>query len=256
MTDRHIEIRSRVDTAGWARQLGGFATKVLPYAASYAINGTLFAARDALRDEAKRVFDRPVAFTFKSAFGYTMARLDGVDMRARVFIKDRQSAYYHYQINGGARVPGNIGPGEKWLFMPVAPELIDGKAGGLKKNVLKGLARRASAKAAQGQALHRTTAARDAKRKRVFFAPVFGTQGIWERPERSKATMPRRRGVRQVHNLAAPRLLVAASQTQQYERPRFDYAGIVAKAQVDLPLRFSEAVEMKMRPVMSESGLR
>lgn len=256
MTDRHIEIRSRVDTAGWVWQLGGFATKVIPYAASYAINGTLFAARDALRDEAKRVFDRPVAFTVKSAFGYTMARLDGGDMRAKVFIKDRQSPYYHYQINGGTRVPGNIGPGATCLFMPVAPELIDKKSGGLKKNVLKGLVRRASARAAQSQALHRTNAARDAKRKRVFFAPVFGTQGIWERPKRRKATLPRRRGVRQVHNLAAPRLLVAASQTQQYERPRFDYTGIVAKAQDDLPLRFSEAVQMKMRWVMSESGLR
>lgn len=89
MSDRPlVELRFRIDTTGWARQLAGFVKDVLPFASSYALNGTLFAARDALRDEAKRVFDRPVAFTVKNAFGYNMARLDRRDMRARIFIKD------------------------------------------------------------------------------------------------------------------------------------------------------------------------
>lgn len=60
-----------MDTTSWARQLQGFAKDVIPYAASYALNGVLFQARDALRDEAKRVFDRPVDFSVRNAFGYT-----------------------------------------------------------------------------------------------------------------------------------------------------------------------------------------
>ena len=57
----------------------------------------------------------------------------------------------------------------------------------------------------------------------MFFGSVFETQAIWERPERSRMIAPRRKGVRQVHNLAAPRLLVAAYKEEQYRRPRFDF---------------------------------
>lgn len=138
--------------------------------------------------------------------------------------------------------------------MPVAPELVDAKSGGLKKNVLRGLARRA-AKKGQGQAVHRTTAARDAKLKRVFFASVFDTQAIWERPERSRMIAPRRKGVRQVHNLAAPRLLVAAYKEEQYRRPAFDFAGIVRRAQEDLPTRFDQAIKMKLGKILADRGL-
>ncbi|GJE47033.1 hypothetical protein GOFOIKOB_0052 [Methylobacterium tardum] len=90
--------------------------------------------------------------------------------------------------------------------------------------------------------MHQTTKARDAKRRPVFFASVFGAQAIWERPERTKATGPRRRGVRQVHNLSAPRLLVAAYRHEEYRRHPFDFKGIVARAYEDLPIRFDEAV--------------
>ncbi|UIN36914.1 hypothetical protein [Methylobacterium oryzae] len=62
-----------------------------PFAASYSLNGVVFAARDALRDEAKRVFDRPVDFSVRNAFGYTRARFNG-DMTARISIRDRQLA--------------------------------------------------------------------------------------------------------------------------------------------------------------------
>ncbi|MGU3449787.1 hypothetical protein [Methylobacterium sp. 391_Methyba4] len=254
MSDRPlVDLKFRVDTKGWARQLGGFAKDVLPFAASYSLNGVVFAARDALRDEAKRVFDRPVDFTVRNAFGYTRARLNG-DMTARIYIRDRQSAYYAYQIKGGTRVPGNIGPGQTWLFMPVAEELVDPASGGLRRNVLRGLSRRAAPKG-KGGAVHRTTRARDAKRRPVFFASVFGTQAIWERPERTKATGPRRRGVRQVHNLSAPRLLVAAYRQEEYRRPRFDFQGIVARAYEDLPVLFDQAVKQRLGRILSDRGL-
>ncbi|MGN7127380.1 hypothetical protein [Methylorubrum thiocyanatum] len=146
---------------------------MIPFAASYALNGVLFQARDDLRDEAKRVFDRPVDFSVKNAFGYTRARLNG-DLSARIYIRDRQSVYYAYQIRGGRRLPGNVGPGEAWLFMPVADELMDPASGGMRRSVLRNLSRRAAPKG-QGKALHRTTKARDAKRRPVFFASVFNT---------------------------------------------------------------------------------
>ena len=101
--------------------------------------------------------------------------------------------------------------------MPVADELVDPASGGMRRSVLRNLSRRAAPKV-QGKAVHRTTKARDAKRRPVFFASVFNTQAIWARPERTKATGPRRRGVRQVHNLSAPRLLVAAYRQEEYRR--------------------------------------
>ncbi|MBP1182932.1 hypothetical protein [Methylobacterium sp. PvR107] len=248
-----VDLRFRVNTLSWARQLQGFAKDELPFAASYSLNGVVFAARDALRDEAKKVFDRPADFTVRNAFGYTRARLNG-DMTARIYIRDRQSAYYAFQIRGGTRVPGNIGPGQTWLFMPVAEELVDPASGGLRRNVLRGLSRRAAPKG-KGTSVHRTTRARDAKRRGVFFTPLWGTQGIWERPERTKATGPRRRGVRQVHNLSAPRLLVAAYPQEEYRRPRFDFQGIVRKAHEDLPIRFDEAVRQRLGRILSDRGL-
>ncbi|UIN36915.1 hypothetical protein [Methylobacterium oryzae] len=117
---------------------------------------------------------------------------------------------------------GNIGPGQTWLFLPVAPELVDPASGGLRRNVLRGLSHRAAPKG-KGTAVHRTTKARDAQHRLVFFASVFGTQAIWEHPERTKATGPPRRGVRQVHNLFAPRLLVGAYRQEEYRRPRFTF---------------------------------
>ncbi|GJD65659.1 hypothetical protein [Methylobacterium frigidaeris] len=193
-----VDLRFRVDTSSWARQLQGFAKDVLPFAASYALNGILFQAGDDLRDEAKKVFDRPADFAVRNAFGYQRARLNG-DMTARIYIRDRQSAFYRYQITGATRLPGNIGLGQTWLFMPVAEELIDPASGGMRRNVLRNLSRRAALKG-KGAAVHRTTKARDAKRRPVFFASVFGAQAIWERPERTRPTGPRRRGVRQVHS--------------------------------------------------------
>lgn len=248
-----VDLKFRVDTASWTRQLQGFAKDVLPFAASYALNGTLFQARDDLRDEAKRVFDRPVDFSVRNAFGYTQARLNG-DLSARIYIRDRQSAYYAFQIRGGRRLPGNIGPGQAWLFMPVADELVDPTSGGMRRSVLRNLSRRAAPKG-KGKAVHRTTKARDAKRRPVFFTALWGTQAIWERPERTRATGPRRRGVRQVHNLSAPRLLVAAYRQEEYRRPPFDFHGIVRRAYEDLPIRFDEAVRQRLGRILSDRGL-
>ncbi|MDE4912270.1 hypothetical protein PQI07_16435 [Methylobacterium sp. 092160098-2] len=112
--------------------------------------------------------------------------------------------------------------------MPVAEELVDPASGDLRRNVLRGLSRRAAPKG-KGGAVRRTTRARDAKRRPVFFASVYGTQAIWERPKRTKATGPRRRGARLVHNLSAPCLLVAAYRQEKCRRSRFDFQGIVRK---------------------------
>jgi hypothetical protein len=69
-----LDLKLDVNLDAWFRRLGGFASQVLPRAA-FALNGKAMAARDTLRDEAKRVFDRPTDFTIKYAFGYTSARL-------------------------------------------------------------------------------------------------------------------------------------------------------------------------------------
>lgn len=184
--------------------MAGIPSRTLPVSVAYALNGTAFQARDLLRDEAKRVFDRPTEFAVRHAFFYEFARLSAGavgELRSRVYIKDRQSAFYKYQVDGGPRFPGDIGPGAEWLFVPVAKELINPRTGGLRNNVLKGLARRS------GLTNRQVTAGqskRDAKKAGVFVGELFGTKAIWERPARTTALAPRRKGVRQVRNSGAP----------------------------------------------------
>ncbi len=138
--------------------------------------------------------------------------------------------------------------------MPVAEELIDPASGGLRRNVLRGLSRRAAPKG-KGQKVHRTTKARDAKRRGVFVTPCGALRASGSGPSVPGPRAPRRRGVRQVHNLSAPRLLVAAYKREEYRHPRFDFQGIVAKAYEDLPLRFDEAVRQRLGRILSDRGL-
>ncbi len=221
----------------WEKAMAGIPSRTLPVSVAYALNGTAFQARDLLRDEAKRVFDRPTEFAVRHAFFYEFARLSAGavgELRSRVYIKDRQSAFYKYQVDGGPRFPGDIGPGAEWLFVPVAKELINPRTGGLRNNVLKGLARRS------GLTNRQVTAGqskRDAKKAGVFVGELFGTKAIWERPARTTALAPRRKGVRQVRNSGAPRLLVAMFKRERY-RPLFPFQHITEMAQVGFLPRF------------------
>ncbi|WP_262265502.1 hypothetical protein [Microvirga yunnanensis] len=243
-----------IDMTPWQNLYGGYG-RVLPKALAFALNGVAFAARDMARDEAKRVFDRPAPFSIRNAFMYKAARLSAGsidEIESQVFIKDRQSAYYVFQIPEGQkdREPGNIGPGRTWLFMPVLrdakdPSLVDAKTGGLKRNVLKGLIRRSGL--AGQQEVSESQRRRDAGKRPVWFGEYKGVHGIWERPERTPKENPRQNGVRQVRNVSGPRLLVAAYQKQTYDNRPFDFFTIVARANDDLPIRFSEAVREELR---------
>ncbi len=253
-SDTLVEIKFRVDTTSWARQLGGFAKEVIPFAASYAVNGTVFAARDALRDEAKQVFDRPMPFSVQQAFGYNMARLNG-DLKARIYIRDRQSAFYKYQIlgRGGLRLPGDIGPGLNWLFVPVAPELVDPASGGIRRGTLRGLARRAAPKG-QGKKVHRTTRARDAKRRPIFFASVFGTQAIWERPERTKAAGRAAGACGRCTTSRPPGSSWRPTSRRSTGAPS-STSRVSSGAYEDLLTRFEEAVRMRLGRILADRGL-
>lgn len=229
----------------WEKALAGLPARTLPVSVAYALNGVAFKARDLLRDEAKRVFDRPTDFAVKNAFFYEFARLSATSvgqLRSRVYIKDRQSAFYKYQVDGGARFPGDIGPGAEWLFVPVAKELINPRTGGLRNNVLKGLTRRTGI---VKRTVQRAQTKRDSQKKGVFFGTLFGTTAIWERPDRTTALAPRRKGVRQVRNQGAPRLLVAMFKREQY-RPLFHFREIAAMAQVGF---------MRMQLLMCAAGM-
>lgn len=243
-----------IDLTAWRAHLGAY-DRVIPRALAFALNGTAFAARDMARDEAKRVFDRPAPFSIKNAFMYKAARLSAGsvnDLESQVFIKDRQSTYLVFQIPEGQkdRKPGNVGPGKTWLFMPVLrdakdPSLVDTKYGGLKRNVLRGLIRRSGL--AGQQEVSEAQKKRDAKKRPVWFGEYKGVTGIWERPERTPKEKPRQNGVRQVRNVSGPRLLVAAYDKQTYDNRKFDFFTIVARAQDDLPTRFSEAIREELR---------
>ncbi|MFC4172722.1 hypothetical protein ACFOYU_11715 [Microvirga sp. GCM10011540] len=249
-----------VDLKAWEAYLGSYASFILPEATAYALNGSMYAARDALRAHVKDVLDRPTSFTVRQAFGVKAVSKQSVlhgNPTARVFVMKRQSAYLWFQVQGGGggvRRPGNIGPGAEWLFMPVAKELIDNRHGGMKRGILRGFTRRAGL-TGQDKPVSARTQQRDQARRPVFFARLYGVDGIWERPDRSTMMIPRQRGLRQVINMSTPRLLVAAYRQETYDKPQFDFAGVAAKAHDDFAFRFSEAVDLMLTMEQARTGL-
>lgn len=243
-----VEIVPTVALQGWARQLGGFS-RVLPSAAAYALNGTVFAMRDDLRDTARRVFDRPdERFSIQNAWAYTRARPSPDGLKARIALKDKQSTYFKYQILGGRRLPGDVGAAKRFMFVPIADETINPKTGGLKRNVLQSLYRRSGLGRRDVSA---STRRRDRRKQPVFFGKVYGVLGIWERPKRTPAALPRRRGVRQVRNERTPRLLLAAFLQQDYARPGlFPYAAITARAYDDYNSRLGQAIQAELQALI------
>jgi hypothetical protein len=113
---------------------------------------------------------------------------------------------------GRIRKPGVIGPGEKYLFVPVMrggdpvhPSLWH-PSSGLNCNQL----RRSQGKEKALEGRHGTQKYKDTKRRPVPFAERRGVAGIWLRRLRTEAVRPHRKGVVTVPNMDSARLLVGA----------------------------------------------
>lgn len=96
----------RADIAAATRSLNEIERKQIPFATALAMTKTAFQARDDLKAEAKRVFNRPTPFTVNSVFA-KQATKD--KMEYRVFLRDEAfkgtpaATYLQPQIHGGSR---------------------------------------------------------------------------------------------------------------------------------------------------------
>ena len=108
-----ISISSDVDRlAWWARTFGH---EQLPYAVALAINGVAKDAAQELEAQQRTIFDRPTSFTQRA---WSVWRADKRRLESRVFAKDAQAKYLHWQVAGGSRQPTR-----RALRLPTAVQL-------------------------------------------------------------------------------------------------------------------------------------
>lgn len=103
-----LTIDVRADVAALTRTLTDIQRKQIPFATALALTKTAFRARDDIKAETKRVFDRPTPFTVNSVFA-KQATKDRLEYR--VFLRDEAvkgtppAEYLQPQIHGGSRQP-------------------------------------------------------------------------------------------------------------------------------------------------------
>jgi hypothetical protein len=230
------------------RQLDGVARDVMPQAAARFLNKVAFEARDQLKKEVNRAFDKPVKFT-RDAFRVSYANeMAGEHMFSSVEVMDEQAKYLAFQIFGGERGAGDAGSGKYDVFAH-SDKLT--RAGGVDRGYLKRLGERNRKEKSERKQLR---AQRPALKERrmwdmnqyspeeyrpltwveksrnkpgIFFGEVGGLKGYWERPKRTKVSKHRKKGVISVKPSGnnRPRLLMAMKDSVSY-RPlmKYDYA--------------------------------
>ena len=76
-------------------------------------------AQDKLIEAEKRKFKAPVAFTTNSrGYRLTPARRAHSDPQSKFTIKQKQSDYLRFAIEGGTRTPGEVGTSDKFVWKP------------------------------------------------------------------------------------------------------------------------------------------
>jgi hypothetical protein len=154
----------------------------------YALNGTAKAAQKDIISILPRIIDQPTPFTLR-AIKSSFAALDSHSIslaEARVFWLDDQSAYAKYLFGDGEQIrkPGDIGPADKYIYVPIWANLskyegITPKYGAnLPRNTLKAFGRRAGVTIAG----ERSGAAKTPRGKSgIFWAERNGVRGFWSR---------------------------------------------------------------------------
>jgi hypothetical protein len=190
-------------------------------------------AQDKLIEAEKRVFKAPVPFTTNTS-GYRLypARASQPDPESKFSIKQRQSDYLRFPIEGGERKPGDAGAwgnvdGRGFVFKPT--ENSDRTASGaLVRFFTRRLAKEAGRKKAR-------------RGGGVYFGKLNGGDdtGWILRPDRTKAltktgrggkvVLARPHGAGKVHDVGNAKMLVQAAAEADY-RTRLPYAPIMRQA--------------------------
>lgn len=103
-----LTIDVRADVAALTRSLNDVQRKQIPFATALALTRTAFSARDDVKAEMARVFDRPTPFTLNSVFAKPATK---DKLEYRVFLRDEAfkgtapAEYLQPQIEGGSRTP-------------------------------------------------------------------------------------------------------------------------------------------------------
>lgn len=98
-----IEINIDSELKDLEKSLTRFYRKQIPFAASKAINDTLFGAREHMQDMATMNLHKPTPFTLR---GFKVHRSKRDELAGVLYIDDIQAKYLKYQIEGGTRRPG------------------------------------------------------------------------------------------------------------------------------------------------------
>lgn len=86
------------------KHLNVIQKKQIPFAASNAINQTLFQTRKVMMKQTGQKLDRPVPFTIK---GYLVNKAQKRNLTGILFVRDKVASYLKYQIDGGLRKRDN-----------------------------------------------------------------------------------------------------------------------------------------------------
>lgn len=126
-----ISIKS--DIKPIAKWLTAVQKKQIPFAASQAINSTLFDARPAMQKQMEQQLDRPTPFTIR---GIRVEKATKRSMRGKIYITPVVWEYLQWQVKGGAKRGGNV--------VPLASKKLNkyGNIAGKRKGLLKGKAQR------------------------------------------------------------------------------------------------------------------
>jgi hypothetical protein len=251
-----------VDLKSFERRLDDIAKKHLPDAARGYLNEIMFRARDNLRTQMEKDFDKPNTFTM-SAFLVKKADVkDGDKMMSQVFARSQQEEYLRYQVFGGVRRKGDVGA-TPWDVVVGADKRT--YFGNIPKGYLAKVGRKAKREKEQRAKLRgRRDAARLKTTKRkganlrwitkskgkpgTFFGIVNGRKGYWERPERSTASPIRQKGLRSVRDVGRLRSIIDMQDEAKYVAGRFKYDDAVKAAhrQYGTPQRFAAELERSL----------
>ncbi|WP_139015576.1 hypothetical protein [Ensifer aridi] len=250
------------------QDLDQLGREVFPRTMATLMNRATAGVKRRLDEYTLRAVDKPNAYT-KKAWYYVQAKWqDGDRMWSEVRARETQAHYLWFLVNGGRRVPGDIGTNRsaKDMFAFTAQlspyDGIDRKYVKKLGRQLKAERRRRTLYRGKREALVAQGLPQDKQTKRmaklrwvhvakgdpgIFFGTIHGVKGFWRRPERlsgderqsivdaarSRPTRPNtptgRSGIGYTKPGSKAELLVAEARGTKYQET-FDYDGQVHSA--------------------------
>lgn len=236
-------IRVNIDTAKVKADLQGVFEREIPFAIAQALTWTAQEAKEAVKVEMGKVFDRPTPFTLNSLY---VSPAKKANLQAEVLIKDEAQKgtpafkYLRAQIEGGPRNQKRSERALSWAGkLPPGMQTVPGAAAPLDQygNVKRGMhTRMLTAVGGMGtDPTQNMTARSRGRRKMLFFVGRPGggrlPLGIWQRTAE---------GIR-------PWLIFVSG--VRY-RKRLDYEGIVARV---VETKFESNLEKSIEKTLSTS---